>query len=277
MLVSVIVAVYKDLIALRCIIYGLEQQTVSGFEVIVAEDGNSAEIEGFLSVYNSKKFSIVHMTQEDSGFRKTRAVNRAIAKSRGEYLIFIDGDCIPHNKFIENHLKKSGKGFFCAGRKMHLGMKWSDSVRHRPSELAKIQTWANLFKNIFDLHKDHVRNFEIGAPSRILDVLFGNRRLGLIGCNFSIHKSDIMLVNGYDEELTGIGGEDDDLGMRLEVLNVKNRNVKFQAICYHLYHESRRMDWGLNKKISAEKYKMAEHFAKKGVSEHINEVRLNNE
>jgi len=277
MLVTVIVSVYKDANALQCLLYGFERQTINDFEVIVAEDGDSTEISGYLINYVTNKYSIVHLTQEDKGFRKTMAVNRAIAMSKGEYLVFLDGDCIPHNNFIENHVKNAGEGYYCAGRKMHLGKRWSAAVRLNPSEISKIQTWASLFKNIWGLHKDHVRNFEIGAPSRVFHEIFKEKKLSLVGCNFSIFKSDILLVNGYDEDLPGIGGEDDDLGTRLEALNVKSRNVKFKSICYHLHHESRRVDWDLNKKISQEKHMRAEYFARNGVDGHYSEFKINND
>ncbi len=54
-----------------------------------------------------KTLDITHLTQEDDGGEKNIALNRAIVASKYEYLIFIDGDCVPFDDFIENHVNAS--------------------------------------------------------------------------------------------------------------------------------------------------------------------------
>ena len=48
-------------------------------------------------------FEIVHISQEDRGFRKNKALNNALKIAKGNLLIFVDGDCILHHKFIEEY------------------------------------------------------------------------------------------------------------------------------------------------------------------------------
>ena len=93
MKVSLIVAVYKDVEALSLIIKALEKQTYTNFELVVAEDNNAEEMKNFIS--SVKTINISHTYQEDKGVRKSRSVNNGILAASGEYLIFIDGDCIP--------------------------------------------------------------------------------------------------------------------------------------------------------------------------------------
>ena len=40
------------------------------------------------------RFPIKHIWQEDIGFRKPRILNETVRQSSGDYLIFIDGDCM---------------------------------------------------------------------------------------------------------------------------------------------------------------------------------------
>jgi hypothetical protein len=60
----------------------------------------------------------------------------------------------------------------------------------------------------------------------------------LIGCNFSIHKSDLLLINGFDEEYVGPAiGEDEDIAYRLSLRGIAGTSVRNRAIQYHLYHK----------------------------------------
>jgi cellulose synthase/poly-beta-1,6-N-acetylglucosamine synthase-like glycosyltransferase len=47
---------------------------------------------------------VKHTTQEDIGIRKARSQNNGIIVSSGDYLIFIDGDCVPYTTFVEAHV-----------------------------------------------------------------------------------------------------------------------------------------------------------------------------
>ncbi|MCK9162712.1 MAG: glycosyltransferase, partial [Arcobacteraceae bacterium] len=76
MKVSLIIAVYKDIEALSIIIEALKMQTYTNFEVVVAEDGNSKEMQKFISTITD--LDIKHTTQEDIGIRKSRSVNNGI-------------------------------------------------------------------------------------------------------------------------------------------------------------------------------------------------------
>jgi glycosyltransferase involved in cell wall biosynthesis len=272
---TVIISVYKDVEALKAILFGLEHQTIDKYQVIIAEDGEDVDLKNFLIGYVSEKFSLAHMTQEDIGFRKTRAVNRAIASAESENLIFLDGDCIPHPLLIEKHLKYLKRGQYCLGRRMHLGEKNSTVVRRDPAKVMDYFDWLGLVRSALDLHRDHVRNFELGSPSIFLHGFFGRKKLNLVGCNFSICKQDILKVNGYDESLPGIGGEDDDLDRRLVAVGLSGINIKFQAICYHLYHPQRRSLWEENKKISDDNYEKGIFFSLNGVSDHIKKWQAN--
>ena len=127
--VSLIAAVYKDIEALDLIIKALLKQTYKNFEFIVAEDGQSTEVRDYLSTVENVFFDIVHTTQEDVGLRKSKSQNNAIRASSGEYLIFIDGDCIPYSTFIEYHVALAEEGYFLGGKRVNLGPQYSKKLR----------------------------------------------------------------------------------------------------------------------------------------------------
>jgi glycosyltransferase involved in cell wall biosynthesis len=265
---SIIISVYKDVQALEAILWGLSQQTVIDFEVIVTEDGDDPKISAFITSYNlnNSSFSLLHLTQEDVGFRKTRAVNRAIAQANGDYLIFLDGDCIPHPTFVQMHLKHAEIGKVCVGRRMHLGPKESRLARDLPSRVLHFLTWPKLLMALVPLHLDAVRNYEVGAPSNWLHQRLSSHHLGIVGCNFSCFKQDILKINGYDEDLPGAGGEDGDLGWRFEGVGIHTKNIKFQAVVYHLDHPARRHQENINESISARNKALNRYVCLNGIN-----------
>jgi glycosyltransferase involved in cell wall biosynthesis len=266
---SLIVACYKDAGALSLVLDGLDRQTEKEFEVIVSEDSQDPQVEHLVIQRQKSSLRLSYLSQEDAGFRKTRAVNRAIAAARTEYLIFLDGDCIPHPKFVEMHMLYAERGRVCAGRRIHLGEVYSSNVRSKVFDVLSLTSWMGLLANVLPLHRDRVRNFEIGAPSAFLHFLFKNRYVSLIGCNFSCYRDDIARINGYDENLVGIGGEDQDLEWRFNAIGVITKSVKFQAVVYHLHHCSRRMNADENVAKSNINRSQNKYACDLGIAQHL--------
>lgn len=265
-LASVIIAIYKDVEALHCVLAGLARQTERSFEVIVTEDGDDPAVADYIATRAPRELALRHLTQEDIGFRKTRAVNRAIAGARADYLIFLDGDCIPHHRFVAKHLAHAEPGRICTGRRVYLGPKTSARIRHAPDRIVRLENRLLFLLNAIPLHIDGVRNYELGFPSDFLHRLVRNRQLGIMGCNFSCHKRDIERINGYDQDLPGIGGEDDDLEWRFNGLGMFTKNIKFQATTYHLWHPSRRQDTEINQAISRRNREQKLYFCRNGIT-----------
>jgi glycosyltransferase involved in cell wall biosynthesis len=89
--------------ALQLILESLRVQTCKDFDIIISEDGEDASMRQFVEQYDW--FCVYqHLTQTDIGWRKNRALNRAVLKANNEWLIFIDGDCVVHHRFVEMHL-----------------------------------------------------------------------------------------------------------------------------------------------------------------------------
>lgn len=238
---SLIVAVYKDIEALSLILDALKTQTYKNFEVIVAEDGNSQEMKDFLS--KIEDLYIKHTTQEDIGIRKSRSVNNGILASSGEYLIFIDGDCIPYSTFIESHVKLAQEGFLLSGRRVNLGPVYSKKLRKKellPIILEKtfLLRYPFIAKDCIEGHSEEGFRF---SPNGFIYNLFLKKRnstKSILGCNYSCFKKDMVSINGYDEDYgeTAVG-DDTDLEWRFKALGLRIKSVRYVANIFHLHHK----------------------------------------
>ena len=234
---TVIISVYKDAESLDLILRALKAQSVCDFEVIVSEDCTSDEIKNYIKSQNTFS-NIVHLYQPDTGFRKNRALNRAILASRSDHMILIDGDCIPHTNFVEAHQKFKSEGIACTGRRVELGPIYSEKIRKGNISLAELNQPVNYIKNLISLIRDNANDYSLGLPLSFLQPMTKNRSINILGCNFSFHKNDILKVNGFNEdyEMPGIG-EDTDIDWRLRSIGVAIKSVKYSAKLYHLHHE----------------------------------------
>lgn len=238
--VSIIVAVYKDIEALDMIIQSLKIQTYKNFEVVIVEDNNSQEMKDYISTINY--LDIKHTFQEDIGIRKTRSINNGILVSEGDYLIFIDGDCVPYSTFIESHVKLSEAGYVVSGRRCNLGPKYSALLREHkmsPIKLEKSFVLRFPFITMDAIEKHAEAGIYFKTEGFIHNKFLKNRKtnLSLLGCNYSCFKKDMLKINGYDE---GYGessvGDDTDLQWRFLAIGLKLKSARNLANMFHLYH-----------------------------------------
>lgn len=224
---SVIITLYKNLPFIDLILQSLALQTEKSFEVIIAEDDNAAETLPFLEQQREKyRFTILHCSQENLGFRKNAILNKAILKANAEYLILIDGDTVLHPNFIEEHLKASKPNQTIIGRRLML----SESLTNLA--LAKndisVFTWVNFV--FYGCQKLECALY--------LPFLNSERKEGIWGCNWSVNKNQLLAINGFDEDYTKAGvGEDTDIEWRLRESGSSFKSVKFKAVQYHLHHK----------------------------------------
>ncbi len=62
-------------------------------------------------------------------------------------------------------------------------------------------------------------------------------------------RSDLLRVNGYNNDIEKWGHEDVELSFRLHFAGVKKRTIKFAGIVYHLYHQPRSRQDGENQHL----------------------------
>ncbi|MGO2356572.1 MAG: glycosyltransferase [Marinomonas foliarum] len=236
--VSLIIAVYKRVDFLELIFKSLENQTFRDFQVIIAEDDCSPVVKRFVKEKEKNfPFEIKHISQEDNGFRKNILLNKAIRIADGEYLIFIDGDCI----LVKDHVKNAKPNVCLFGRRVMLDAKTSEMLIK-----------AKCFKHLSFMKLLFTKTGHLESAIRF-PFFISRRKTGVLGCNFSVFKDKMIKINGFDEDFTcPFFGEDTDIERRLTLIGVKLQCSKFQTIQYHLHHptKDRDEDW----KISGELY-----------------------
>ena len=237
---TVVVSFYNKIEYLRLIVAALERQSFRDFEIVVADDGSRQEVvEEVKAIIHKTPLSIQHVWHEDKGFRKTKILNEAIRQSRSAYLIFMDGDCIPHWKFVEEHYNSREKHVLLAGRRVDLSEKLSkhlnvDDIKRGYLEGPfQLQLVAD---GIFGKSSRVIKG--IYVKSWILRRFLNRSMKGVLGSNFSIHKEDLEAINGFDERYEAPAvGEDSDIELRLMWNNVRIKMVKNIAIQYHIHHK----------------------------------------
>jgi len=236
---TVIAAFYNKIDYLRLVLAGFERQSEKDFELIVADDGSKQEIVKELESLSKKiSFPLIHIWQEDKGFRKNKILNKAITTAKSNYMIFIDADCIPHFRFVEEHISYSEKGSCLTGRRVNLSQKYTQILSPQKVREGLIE------KNNFALIKDSLfgESFYVEKgfyfKSRLLRKIFNKKERGLLGCNFSLYKEDMLNINGFDERYEAPSiGEDSDVQFRLELNGIKIISLNHIAVQYHLYHQ----------------------------------------
>ena len=95
---SIIVPVYNRPDEVDELLQSLTEQTLKDMEVIIVEDGSSQPCENIVHRY-AGKLQLRYYTKENSGPGQTR--NFGAEHSQGEYLIFLDSDCVLPPDFLK--------------------------------------------------------------------------------------------------------------------------------------------------------------------------------
>lgn len=232
---SIIFSTYNQPDWLEKTLLGFAAQDRHDFEVVVADDGSREETRARIDALRPRlPFALQHVWQPDDGFQKCRILNKAILASRSDYLIFTDGDCIPRRDFVSQHIRLREPGRFLSGGYFKLPMDISQAINaddiagNRCFDLGWLRTRGLPFA---------ARNAKLaahGAMARLLDAVV-TTRASWNGHNASGWKRDLVAANGFDERM-GYGGEDRELGERLENNGLRGKRIRHRAIVLHLDH-----------------------------------------
>ena len=268
---SLVISVYDKSDELKLIFTALSVQSFTDFEVIIAEDGMNENMNKLINDWKSKKlFPVMHLTQEDKGFRKNKILNESIRKAATDYLIFFDGDCIPHPDFVKVHFENRRSNYVLCGRRVNLTKSSSEKINANSilnKEYSRLKLYRIIYSSLNRDKNDFNFNIEEGFIIRnsLLRKLFTNEDEHILGCNFSVHKALLEKINGFDENYEGPGlGEDSDIEYRLRLAGAEFRSVRNLAVQYHLYHPKTKED-EKNMKYFTEVKQSKNYFCKNGL------------
>lgn len=232
MRISVIVSTYNRPDALSVCLDSLLKQTHMPDEIIVGDDGSGAETSELVRRFIEKSpIPIVHIWQEDKGFRLAAIRNRSVAAAKGDYIIQIDGDIMLHRDFVKDHKEAAKKGFYIKGNRVRLDRKLTEDIC-RTGRSRVILPWEK------GIMSGRAKGLRMPLISKIFYEFFKRDSIWGLGCNMAYWKSDFIAVNGYDESFEGWGREDDDLTHRFARNGCYIRDLRFKGIIYHLWHAS---------------------------------------
>lgn len=221
---SLIISMHRWEVALEGILKALSCQSYQNFEVIVAQDANREETKTLLTRWNHQEsLHVHHVFQENKGFRRSRILNQAILKAKGDYIVFLDGDCVPHHRFIEDHASLAEKGYFVQGRRCFI-------EEEAVEEFLQGKSYLKL------LFQNKIRGYFKAIRWPWAKVKKSQSLKGMLGCNLGVWKADLRAVNGFNEAFIGWGREDSELGARLYHLGKIRKLVHGRALIYHLNH-----------------------------------------
>lgn len=258
---TLIISVYTNTIALKAVLDSLKNQTFQQFDIVVSEDGESAVMKAFLATYPFTQ-PWQHLIQEDLGWRKNRALNRAILAAKSDYLVFIDGDCILHPRFMEMHHRYAQEKRILAGKRIKLNASLTQELLLQKCTPENVQEY--LMHHFFSLRKNGFRFQEEGLffdPDKLFGIIPRLRKMTqLKGCNMSFSRSAILAINGFDEAYTRPAiGEDIDLVWRFQKVGFTLFSLRNLAVQYHLHHTENWTDQEENIRIM-EGNKQADQF-----------------
>jgi len=225
--ISLIVATYNWPEALNVCLLSIKQQDLLPDEVIVADDGSDDATKALINeMQRDFPVPLIHIWQPDLGFRKTLILNKAIAKASSAYIVQVDGDVILDKHFVNDHASVAEQGFFIRGTRAHISRTYVDKVL-REKKVNFNYSSAGI------IHRFNA--FRLPALAFLMEKK-SNKSSGVRGSNLAFWKSDFMVVNGYDNDLTGWGHEDEELAIRFINNNILRKSVKFKCVQFHLYH-----------------------------------------
>lgn len=252
---ALLVSTYNWPEALELVLNSLETQTTLPDELLIADDGSGEETKKIIALFIKKEIlPVKHIWQEDDGFRRSSILNKAIAQCDADYIIQTDGDCIIHQKFIEDHIAFATKGQYLFGSRVNI------LQEHIEPLFRKKQIVFNTFSKGI---KNRTRNLHIPLLSNFYGTTPTLSRK-LRGCNLSFWRSDFIAINGYNEAMTGWGREDSELVTRFMNQGLVGRRLRYRAIIYHIWHKtSSKSNLNINeeiqKKAQDEKWKRCDN------------------
>jgi glycosyltransferase involved in cell wall biosynthesis len=237
-LISLVVAVYNKPETLRLVAAAIARQSFPDVEVLVADDGSGPAVAEVVAWARHRyKLDITHLWHEDRGWRKNTMLNKAIRSSRSPYIVFIDGDCVPAQRFVEDHYREKEPGKMLLGRRVETSPRWGASITLDRVESGDFERWG--WPELKDALTGKALRVEDGLrmPSPMVRRLLLRTVRGMLGSNFSAWKTDLEAINGFDELYDGPGcGEDSDVQYRMSLAGVSGKSLRNLAVQYHLWH-----------------------------------------
>jgi GT2 family glycosyltransferase len=204
--ISVVIPTYNRLDTLRHVIPALIAQDVrpEAFEVIVADSLSTDGTDAYLAGVARTHPNIRHLPGPYTG--RASARNAGIAAAKAPLVLFTDADIIASPDLLSKHLARHEHG-----RKAVIG--------------CEIQ--VDSFEEYLRKRNDPVHEDALHPPTRKrLTWLY------FMTGNASVARADLEAIGRFDEDFTGYGHEDLELGYRVQAAGIPIEYAP-EAVNYH--------------------------------------------
>jgi glycosyltransferase involved in cell wall biosynthesis len=267
MKISFIVLTYNRTDALLAVLHSLARQCGSDHEVLIADDGSNdaqvARLRQHCPVFNCP---VRHVWHADTGFTAAAARNLGAHHATGDYLVFLDGDCVPGPSFVKAHTGLAERDCFVNGSRVLLSERLSLHVVNQGIDLLD-QSWV--FWLFARLKGDSNKLLHmLGWSMPWFRVQQDFKWKGIRSCNLAVWRKDFFAINGFDETFEGWGHEDADLVLRLSHAGIRRKNGFWATEVYHLWHnEQQRHQESVNRQKVFYRMKTHQIKAEKGLAD----------
>jgi GT2 family glycosyltransferase len=230
-----VVLTYNRPDALLAVLNALAPQCPPDAMVVVADDGSRPEnVEAVRAGLPRFPCAAKHVWHPDIGFTAARARNLGAVHAGADYVVFLDGDCVPGSGFVAHHRQLAQAGHFVNGSRVLLSAGLSGRVLRREIDLDRLTAldWMRL-RLAGDVNKLTHLLYWPALPGRVQDEFEWS---GIRSCNFGVWYRDLQAVNGFDESFSGWGHEDADLVLRLHHQGLRRKSGHLATEVYHLWH-----------------------------------------
>ena len=234
-LISVIVTTYNREDAFEAVLRSLGSQNDRNFEIIIADDGSAPATAALIEQYKARiGVPLTHVWQEHRGFRAGEIRNRAVRASQGDYVVFLDGDCLTRRDFIATHRRLAEPGWFVTGNRALLTQSLTDAVLSQPLEPEhwRMADWLHQRLSGGLNRLAPVLRLPLGPLRKIRPQAWEGAR----SCNLAVWRADLDGVDGFDASFSGWGKEDSDLLVRLLHAGVRRKDGAYATGVLHLWH-----------------------------------------
>jgi glycosyltransferase involved in cell wall biosynthesis len=230
---SVLISTFNNPEWLEKVVLGYRSQNFRDFELLIADDGSDASTGALINKMTAVgDLNIRHIRQEHDGFGKCAILNKAIAASTSDYLVFSDGDCVPRADFLQTHMRLRRPGRFISGGYCKLPMQTSKAIT--AGDIASQRPFDPNWLFVNGCKRIPLKISAHGVVASVLNFLTPTTP-SWNGHNASGWKRDIVAVNGFDERMR-YGGEDREMGERLVHSGIRPIQARHLAVCVHLDH-----------------------------------------
>lgn len=231
---SVVVSTNGDAARLRFALEGLSRQSAPPVSVHVINDGPADTTRAVCEHWSERvAFPLTHTWHPDRSEQRGAPGRRAVRESPGSELLFLNANCIPHSRWVADHLTAAERCDVRCGRRVKLGPELTLRVLTGDAQPRQLESPVGpTFKAALT---GDTQSFgrALRLPQFAARLLHRHPRR-LKAFNFSVSRAAFESVNGF--ELNWYGRRDDrELEVRLQGAGFTFMPLINRAIVYSLF------------------------------------------